>query len=498
MPSSAEARSAQAFSRTAVFLPVLAVTAAVSFTDGGFFPKTWGWTTIMLSALAAGALVVRERLELGRLDAAVLGLGLAVVGWVALSSAWSNAPSASLEEAERALIYAAALLAVFVLVPKHRVPELLAGVAAAATVVTAYGLSTRLFPVHRLTVDPIEGTLLIDPVGYANALGILAAIALLLAVAFAAHARATLWRGLAASTTVVLLPALYLTQSRGAWLALLAGFAVAVLLETQRAHFLSAALALAPAAAAVFWLAVRSPDLRDPEAMVGVLERAGHRLALAVVLLALASAALVLASARLQAALGRVRASLVVPGGIAAALVALALVGVLAIRGHLGDRPRYWHVAWSEFESHSLLGSGAGTFAHFWQRAYPRGVGVLDAHSLYLETLAELGVIGLVLLGVLLALPLAAAVCARKGRLVPGAAGAYVAYLVHTGLDWDWEMPAVTIAGLFCAAAIVLSARDGESSVAVSARLRGLLAALAGVLAALGFAVQVDHTGFAL
>ena len=34
----------------------------------------------------------------------------------------------------------------------------------------------------------------------------------------------------------------------------------------------------------------------------------------------------------------------------------------------------------------------------------------------------------------------------------PVAAGAYVVFLVHAGLDWDWEMPAVVLAGLCCGA----------------------------------------------
>jgi hypothetical protein len=35
------------------------------------------------------------------------------------------------------------------------------------------------------------------------------------------------------------------------------------------------------------------------------------------------------------------------------------------------------------------------------------------------------------------------------------AAGAYVAFLFHAGVDWDWEMPAVTVAGLACGVALM-------------------------------------------
>lgn len=68
--------------------------------------------------------------------------------------------------------------------------------------------------------------------------------------------------------------------------------------------------------------------------------------------------------------------------------------GVLAARGD------YWHVAWHVAGQHPLVGTGAGTFDLAWG-AYGdlgRWGGVSDAHSLYLETLAELGAVGLVLL----------------------------------------------------------------------------------------------------
>ncbi len=77
----------------------------------------------------------------------------------------------------------------------------------------------------------------------------------------------------------------------------------------------------------------------------------------------------------------------------------------------------------------------------------------MDAHNLYLETLAELGPFGLVLLAAMLALPLVAALRVREHPFASAATGAYAAFLFHAALDWDWEMPAVTLAGLVCASA---------------------------------------------
>ena len=120
-------------------------------------------------------------------------------------------------------------------------------------------------------------------------------------------------------------------------------------------------------------------------------------------------------------------------------------------------------VAWTEYGEHPLLGSGAGTFADYWLRYGDPSLagGALDAHNLYFETLAELGP-WLALLAATLALPLAAAFTARTHPLTAGAIGAYVAFLAHAALDWDWELPVVTLAGLACAASVLVAARDAD------------------------------------
>jgi hypothetical protein len=115
---------------------------------------------------------------------------------------------------------------------------------------------------------------------------------------------------------------------------------------------------------------------------------------------------------------------------------------------------------------------------------------VRDAHSLYLETLAELGPVGLLLLLCALATPLAAIGAARRLPLAGAALGAYVAFLVHAGIDWDWELTAVTLAALTCGIALLLAARGEEGPrLGRAPRAVGVaLAALVGVVALAGFA----------
>ena len=109
-----------------------------------------------------------------------------------------------------------------------------------------------------------------------------------------------------------------------------------------------------------------------------------------------------------------------------------------------------------------------------------------DAHGLYLETLAELGPFGLILLVGALVLPLSVLGAARGHPLVPGGAGAYAAYLVHTGVDWDWELPAVTLTGLFCGACLLIAARRSYGAPRLSSSARWI--GVAALVVAAGFA----------
>src|SRR5207244_10052878 len=126
-------------------------------------------------------------------------------------------------------------------------------------------------------------------------------------------------------------------------------------------------------------------------------------------------------------------------------------------------RADYWRVAWREFAENPVLGAGAGSYERYWVRDRPNAFFARDAHNLYLEVLAELGPIGLLLLCVALGTPLVAAVRLRRRPLVAAVAAAYVAFLLHAAIDWDWEMTGLTITALLCGAALVVAARPERS-----------------------------------
>jgi O-Antigen ligase len=125
----------------------------------------------------------------------------------------------------------------------------------------------------------------------------------------------------------------------------------------------------------------------------------------------------------------------------------------------------YWKAAVDATGGHILGGSGPGTFQLLWLPRAPYFSYVQNAHSLYLETLAENGVVGLGLLVGFFALVLgAAATLVARSRHEPrtraaALAGALVAFLVSAGSDWVWQMPVLPVAFLLLSAAALAPQR---------------------------------------
>jgi O-antigen ligase len=125
------------------------------------------------------------------------------------------------------------------------------------------------------------------------------------------------------------------------------------------------------------------------------------------------------------------------------------------------NRYAYWEVAAGAFADAPLTGEGSGSFRAVWLRERPFVESVRDAHSLYVETAAELGLVGLVLL-----LALIAAVAVRVSpRTATASAGAAV-FAVHAGVDWDWELPALGLVALALAARVIAAPSPARAAAA--------------------------------
>ena len=456
------------------------------------------------------ALVVCDPPWPHRLERAFLAGLVAFALWSGLSTLWSSGAAAPVLEAERSLVYVAAVAAALLVLSTRRSPlALTCGVLAGVEIVSLYGLGTRLFP------ELLGGTghnQLAEPVGYSNALALLATIGILLLVGCAAHGRSVLVRAHAAAAAVLLAATLYLTFSRGALVALGAGLLLQGAADARRGRLLASAFVLAVPATLGVLLASR-------------VEPGGWRLAAALAALATVAAACapLTRTAERRVHVGP-RAARALAIGLAVSVVAAATAVVFAAGGPVelvergadafadtqptppGDegervlnvsgsgRADYWRVAWGMSREDPVLGAGAGSYEAHWLRDRPPSYAfdVRDAHNLYLETLAEVGLVGLALLLVTLALPLAGLSRARRRRLAPAAGGAYVAFLVHAAVDWDWEIPAVTVAALLCGTALLASSRTlgGRATVTGGSRLVALALALPLVAIAL-----VAHVG---
>jgi hypothetical protein len=455
----------------------------LAFFSGGYFdlPRlaaaAGAWTLVLLAAATA------ER-PLPRTGPARLALGgLALLSaWTVASLLWAPLSAPAADDAQRLLLYLGALIAALAFLrprPAARAAEV--GLVAGALVVVGYGLGGRLLPgIVELSSGVSAAGRLEQPLTYWNAMGALAAIGLVLCARIAGDSSRDLrLRAAAAAGAAPLGAGVYLSFSRGAILALAFGLIVLVLVARTRAQLRSAAFALALGMLA----AVATGAFAGVRSLAGsASEREGEGALALVLLLAIAAV-----GAALQARWSRVEgesAALRLPRipRVLAVGVVLAAVGALVVaaaaenranepaaatgarterlRSLQSNRLDYWQVALDSFAANPAIGVGSGGFRAEWLRERTISEPAKDAHSLYLETLAELGLIGAACLLALLAgvAWCAARVLAIDPTLAAGPTAALAAFGLHAGLDWDWELPALTLvalvlAGLLCAAA---------------------------------------------
>ena len=409
----------------------------------------------------------------------------------------------------------------------ERVRWMTRGVALGILVVCVCSLTTRLAP----DVWPIAANLFEDrlsyPITYWNSLGLLAAIGAILCFHFTcscSEPRAV--RVLAAGAVPILVTTLLLTFSRGAILAGATGLLTYVVLGRPRA-LLTGTLATAPAAGIVLFFTYQADKIAGPKPTSAAAVSQGHDLALVIgiaVLMALWIRWLLLpVDSRIATVEVFERPSPARIGAVAL-IAALAAVGLAATldapayvanqyerfasdasvertsepRARLTDpgsngRVKLWKVAIEDgFDPAKIGGQGAGTYELVWTRnrsAEESRATVEDAHSLYVENLSDLGLVGFVLV-VTVVLTLLYGFAARlpgpNRTLYAAILGAGLAWALHAGIDWDWEMPAVTLWIFALGGATLAAPAWGQR---VEAELHPVLrAAVVGVLILLGLA----------
>ncbi len=480
-------------------LPGIA-TAWLGFRAGGYFAGQVGLVAVTLAIVLVVRITVAERPFEGFSPALALAFGAlaSLAVWTLTSALWSNAPARALAEFDRTLLYALVLVLTGSAVARvGDLATVLRWIAAALVAIALAGLLTRLLP----DTFPISAGFLPErvsfPVTYWNAMGIACALGtLLLAHLTVSGAERPAVRIVAAALLAPTAVTLYLTFSRGAIWVLPVGFVLYMLLAQPRGLLTGLPAAGIPAAIAVK-VAYGAELLAraDYDASAAAASQ-GRDVALVVLACALGAAALRAAVLPLDRRLAAIYIEednkrflrLALSGGLVLAL----LIGALAadaprrisdaratfsegrymdyeadLRTRLtsavdNGRVDAWRVALDDAERNLLKGSGAGTYRLVWdQERPPPPMKVTDGHSLYLETLSELGVVGLLLVLVAIGTILVAGLF-RLGGPERHAHGALVAagtmLALHAGVDWDWEMP-VLFVWLFGAGGVVLASR---------------------------------------
>jgi hypothetical protein len=537
LPAQAPARGAQGLAAGSLLIAAVVASAyvALALMDGGFEPRVYAAASVAVwwAVLIGSALVLWPG---GPLPRAAIVTGAALGGFVLLalaSTSWASDAGRAFEEGVRALGYLGLFVLVAVAARAGKGRVLLTGLALGLLVIAILALADRLQP-GLLPGEPeleqlLPGTRsrLSYPIGYWNGLaaGLAAAIALL--AWFGAMSRSRLAAIAATASLPLPVLALYLTDSRGGVIAAILGLLIVVVLAQRPARALGVVVLGIGGAIPLILLVNSEPDLAEGLS-TSAAEAAGDRvsvLALAVVVVVGAIASLAprtaaAAAARLPRPHGLPsipRALLVGAGVVAIAAAVIALDPVERIeefgsfnpsgsRGDLGarevtstaggGRAQYWESALDAFADEPLSGLGAGGFETWWNQHGELSQSVQNAHSLFVESLAELGVGGLALILVFVGVPLVVgarrALAAGRGRVTDDVAVAGLALLVagcaSAAADWTWELPAafapvVVAAALLTAPTLRAPATRSISPRASLWRVAAVLAAGAAVCA---------------
>jgi len=468
---------------------VATIVFLIALDDGGYGESTrdtlgvalW-WVLVLALALGIWPLV---RTPVAALATGGLITAFALFTLLSVTSA-SNA-AAAYTEFTRVALYLGVFAVTVVASRKENAGRWCDGLALGIAAVMTLSLISRLFPgtfgEQEQTAQLLSAvkTRLNYPVGYWNGLAILTALGIPLLLRIAVVGSSAFVRGLAVAALPATPVLLYLTSSRtGVAASFIAAVAFVALTARRWAALAAAGVAALGSVAALLVLADRDALVNGP--VDGLLATSqGHSAAL--IIGAICAVAGVVYGAGCMVKWPPRRVSPALGWVVCAAFVALAAVGVASahpvrrfhefkqlpsgtgsdqlIQSHLASgsgngRWQLWASAIDEFQTQPLHGRGAGSFNSWWLQHGSLRVFVQDAHSLYAETLGELGIIGFLLLVALLAGGLGVGVrrlLASEGTervTLAAVVATMVAYCVAAGVDWMWELTIVSVVAFVC------------------------------------------------
>lgn len=463
---------------------------------------------VVLTGVATGVLPL---IRLQRSAWISIGLFVAFAAWTALGVTWSSSAERSTAELARVATYGGVLVLALMVFSRRTARHGLNGVATGIAVVAGLAVASRLHP-SAFPADQVPEFLgttakrLNYPLNYADGLASFLALGLPVLLGVASAARTIAGRALAAAALPVVVLGMFLTDSRGGVLALIFGLVAFYAFVPDRLPKFATGLVAGAGSAILIKAVTDRADLQNGKG-TPLAHTQGDEL-IAFVLVTIAGVALVQAAIALVDRHVERPAWMVVPrrrAAIAAGglLVLGAVVAVAAgVPGQLSDRwdefkrsdmapsaatatnvfdrlsslagsrrYQYWVTAGDAFDAQPLHGIGPGTFEFYWLEHGRPYEFVRNAHSLVMETLAELGIVGLLVLLALFAWLIGAAArgaLAARGdparRVIAATSAAAICAFVGGALvNWTWQIGVIPITTLLLAAIGLAAARAGRS-----------------------------------
>ena len=458
---------------------------------------TWAEIVITLLGAAAVAAALLFSAPARLWGATTVGLFAALTALTALSIIWSVQPDDSWQGTNLTLSYLAAFAgaaALARLLP-GRWRALIWAIAITSVGLGAYALARKVYPSAGETLGRLQ-----TPLGYWNAIGVMAAIGLPPCLwIWSRRDSSPVLRGLAVPGVAILMTVVALSFSRSAAIAAVVAIGCWLVFVPRR---LSTAALLgigAIGAALMTGWALSKPGLTGNNQALDLRTSAGHTYGIVLVVSVLLLTIVGIAAARVadrnvlseprRRRIGTVLVILVallpVAGIVAVAESSRGLTGEIshawdtltnvnavtsngvARFGSLGSsRPLYWSEGIKVGEHALFKGVGALGFATARARYATHQDVAVHAHSYVVQTFADLGLLGLAIsLALLVSWTISAArsVAARTrwSALDPGqtaeregliALGLVVlAFGIQSAIDWTWFFPAVAVPVLLCA-----------------------------------------------